>query len=111
VVRNLLEQIGGIESREAKDGLHALEMLRSGGYNLVISAWNMPGMDGLQLLRSMKDDPLLDPIPFLITTTQAAKTKVMEAMKAGVDGYLVEPFTAEGLREKIEELAGRPGTL
>lgn len=112
IVKNLLKQLGFENIDEAEDGGQALTRLRGGGYGLVISDWNMPNMEGIELLRNVRKEaePLKD-IPFLMVTAEAEKEKVIEAIKAGVDNYIVKPFTAEILKEKLEKIADKKKSL
>ena len=112
IVKNLLKQLGFENIDEAEDGGQALQRLRGGNYGLVISDWNMPNMEGIELLRNVRKeaDPLKN-IPFLMVTAEAEKEKVIEAIKAGVDNYIVKPFTAEILKEKLEKIADKKKSL
>lgn len=112
IVKNLLKQIGFENIDEAEDGAQALSKLKGGGYGLVVSDWNMPNMEGIDLLRKIRQeaDPLKS-IPFLMVTAEAEKEKVIEAIKAGVDNYVVKPFTAEVLKEKLEKIADKKASL
>ncbi|HWR90443.1 MAG TPA: chemotaxis response regulator CheY [Dissulfurispiraceae bacterium] len=111
IIRNLLKQIGYNSIEEAEDGIQALAMLRKGGFGLVVSDWNMPHMEGIDLLRNVRKDASLEDIAFLMVTAEAEKEKVIEAIKSGVDNYIVKPFTAETLKEKIEKIAERRSAL
>jgi two-component system chemotaxis response regulator CheY len=111
IVKNLLKQLGYENIEEAEDGVQALAKLKAGGYGLVISDWNMPNMEGIDLLRNVRADENLKPIPFLMVTAEAEKEKVIEAIKAGVDNYIVKPFTAEVLKEKLEKIADKKPSL
>lgn len=112
IVKNLLKQIGFENIDEAEDGVQALNKLKSGNYGLVVSDWNMPSMEGIDLLRNIRQEaePLKN-IPFLMVTAEAEKEKVIEAIKAGVDNYIVKPFTAEVLKEKLEKIADKKTSL
>jgi two-component system chemotaxis response regulator CheY len=112
IVKNLLKQIGFENIDEAEDGMQALNKLKSGNYGLVVSDWNMPNMEGIDLLRNIRQEaePLKN-IPFLMVTAEAEKEKVIEAIKAGVDNYIVKPFTAEVLKEKLEKIADKKPSL
>ncbi|MCL4536515.1 MAG: chemotaxis response regulator CheY [Nitrospirae bacterium] len=112
IVKNLLKQIGFENIDEAEDGVQALNKLKSGNYGLVVSDWNMPAMEGIDLLRTIRQEaePLKN-IPFLMVTAEAEKEKVIEAIKAGVDNYIVKPFTAEVLKEKLEKIADKKTSL
>ncbi len=112
IVKNLLKQLGFENIDEAEDGVQALNKLRSGNYGLVVSDWNMPNMEGIDLLRNIRQEaePLKN-IPFLMVTAEAEKEKVIEAIKSGVDNYIVKPFTAEVLKEKLEKIADKKTSL
>jgi len=112
IIKNLLKQIGFENIDEAEDGVQALGKLRGGNYGLVVSDWNMPNMEGIDLLRNVRQEagPLKD-VPFLMVTAEAEKEKVIEAIKAGVDNYIVKPFTAETLKEKLEKIAAKKKSL
>jgi two-component system, chemotaxis family, chemotaxis protein CheY len=104
VIRNLLKQ-GGFENvAEAEDGAAALKFLKSQPVDFVISDWNMPNMSGLELLKAVRADEELKELPFLMVTAEALKDNVVAAVKAGVSNYIVKPFTAEVLNEKIEKI-------
>jgi two-component system, chemotaxis family, chemotaxis protein CheY len=104
VIRNLLKQ-GGFENvAEAEDGAAALKLLKSQPVDFVISDWNMPNMSGLELLKAVRADEELKELPFLMVTAEALKDNVVAAVKAGVSNYIVKPFTAEVLNEKIEKI-------
>ena len=109
IVRNLLKQLGYENIAEAEDGDQAYVKLKSGGYGFVISDWNMPNLDGLGLIRKVRSDPELKELPFLMVTAEAEKEKVIEAIRAGVSNYVVKPFTAEILKEKIEKIFAKAG--
>ncbi len=112
IVKNLLKQLGFENIDEAEDGVAALSKLKGGGFGLVISDWNMPNMEGIDLLRAVRSEPPpLKDVPFLMVTAEAEKEKVIEAIKAGVDNYVVKPFTAEVLKEKLEKIAERKPSL
>ena len=104
VIRNLLKQ-GGFENIvEAEDGVAALKVLQSQKVDFVISDWNMPNMSGLELLKAVRGSDDLKELPFLMVTAEALKDNVVAAVKAGVSNYIVKPFTAEVLNEKIEKI-------
>ncbi|MFQ3573144.1 MAG: chemotaxis response regulator CheY [Thermodesulfovibrionales bacterium] len=111
IVKNLLKQLGFENIDEAEDGIQALTKLKTGGYGLVVSDWNMPNMEGIDLIRKIRQDPLLKDTPFLMVTAEAEKEKVIEAIKAGVDNYIVKPFTAEVLKEKLEKISEKRKSL
>ncbi|MEN2985948.1 MAG: chemotaxis response regulator CheY [Thermodesulfovibrionaceae bacterium] len=111
IIKNLLKQIGFENIDEAENGEEALRKLHSSDYGLIVSDWNMPVMDGLQLLKAVRTDPKLKEIPFLMVTAEAEKEKVIEAIKSGVDNYIVKPFTGEVLKEKLEKIAQKKPSL
>jgi two-component system chemotaxis response regulator CheY len=111
IVRSLLRQLGFENVDEAENGEDALKKLRSAEYGLVISDWNMPVMEGLELLKHIRNDPQLKDIPFLMVTAEAEKEKVIEAIKSGVDNYIVKPFTGDALKEKLEKIAQKKSVL
>ncbi len=104
VVRNLLKQVGYEDIVEAEDGVMALRALKSQKIDFVISDWNMPNMSGLELLKAVRADADLAKTPFLMVTAEALQDNVVAAVKAGVSDYIVKPFTAEVLNEKIMKI-------
>ena len=104
VIRNLLKQVGYENIVEAEDGVLALRVLKSQKIDLVISDWNMPNMTGLELLKAVRADEDLKTTPFLMVTAEALQDNVIAAVKAGVSNYIVKPFTAEVLNEKITKI-------
>ncbi len=104
IVKNLLRQIGYANIEEAEDGAQAYSKLKNGGYGFVVSDWNMPNMDGLELIKRVRSDPELKDIPILMVTAEAEKEKVIAAIQAGVNNYIVKPFTGEVLKEKIDKI-------
>ena len=104
ILKNILKQIGYSDIEEAEDGNSALARLRQGGFGLVVSDWNMPNMTGLDLLKAIRADNALNNMPVLMVTAEAKKENVMDAIKAGVNNYVVKPFTADVLKEKIEKI-------
>jgi len=111
IVKNLLKQLGFENIDEAEDGAQALSKLKGGGFGLVVSDWNMPVMEGIDLLKHVREDEGLKTMPFLMVTAEAEKDKVITAIKAGVDNYVVKPFTAEVLKEKLEKIADKRPSL
>jgi len=107
ITKNLLRELGFNNTEEADDGLTALPMLQSGSYDFLITDWNMPGMEGLELLKIVRKDPNLKTIPVLMVTAESKRELIMEAAKSGVNGYIVKPFTAATLQEKIEKIFAR----
>jgi len=104
VIKNLLRQTGYQNVTEAEDGVVALKELKSQKIDFIISDWNMPNMTGIELLRAVRADSELSSLPFLMVTAEALQQNVVEAVKAGVSNYIVKPFTAEVLSEKIEKI-------
>lgn len=104
IIKNILKQIGYMNIDEAEDGNGALTRLKQDKYDLVISDWNMPNMSGLDLLKAIRTDNALNSVPVLMVTAEAKKENVIEAIKAGVNNYIVKPFTAEVLKEKLEKI-------
>ncbi len=104
MLKNMLKELGYTEIAEAEDGNKALETLKKEKVDLVISDWNMPNMDGLSLLKAIRSDPELKDIAVLMVTAEAKKENVIEAVKAGVNNYVVKPFTKEVLKEKIDRI-------
>jgi two-component system chemotaxis response regulator CheY len=104
IVKNLLRQIGYSNIEEAEDGAQAYSKLKNGGYSFVVSDWNMPNMDGLDLLKKVRSDPELKDLPILMVTAEAEKEKVITAIQAGVNNYIVKPFTGEVLKDKMDKI-------
>ena len=104
IVKNLLRQLGFEHIDEAEDGEQAFSKLQGGGYGFMISDWNMPNMDGLELLKKVRSDPELKELPILMVTAEAEKEKVITAIQAGVNNYVVKPFTGEILKEKMDKI-------
>lgn len=109
VIRNLLKQLGYENIVEAGDGVMALELLRSQKIDFIIADWNMPNMNGLELLKEVRADAALSRTPFLMVTAESLRDNVIEAVRAGVDNYVVKPFTADVLSEKIAEIEKKYG--
>ena len=106
IISNLLRQIGFTNIDEATDGAEALAKMRASNYGLVISDWNMQPMTGLQLLQEVRADARLKATPFIMITAESKVENVVAAKQAGVSNYIVKPFNAETLREKIEKVLG-----
>ena len=106
IIKNILTQIGFKDIIEADDGTTALELLKKQKVDLIISDWNMPKMNGLELLKSVRSDDNLKDIRFIMVTAEAQKENVIEAIKHGVNQYVVKPFTPETLKEKLEKVFG-----
>jgi len=102
IVKNILAQLGFNNVDEAEDGKIALEKLKTGGFEFVISDWNMPNMMGIDLLREVRSDQALRTLPFLMVTAESQKENVAQAVQAGVSNYIVKPFTADTLETKLE---------
>ncbi len=107
IVRNLLLELGFSDIEEADDGKTALPILKRGRVDFLVTDWNMPGMDGLDLVRHVRSSPDLKGIPILMVTAEAKKSQIIEAAQAGINGYIVKPFTASTLNEKIERIFAR----
>ncbi len=107
IIKNLLRDLGFSNADEADDGLTALPMLQAGNYDLLITDWNMPGMQGIDLLRAVRADPKLSSMPVLMVTAEQKKAQIIEAAQAGVNGYIVKPFTAATLKEKLDKIYER----
>ncbi|MGG7054501.1 chemotaxis response regulator CheY [Nitrosomonas sp. ANs5] len=104
IVRNLLKELGFSNVEEAEDGVVALKKLREGNFDFVVSDWNMPNMDGLTMLQNVRADELLKDIPVLMVTAEAKKENIIAAAQAGASGYIVKPFTAATLEEKLNKI-------
>lgn len=104
IVRNLLKELGYSNVDEAEDGAVALQKLKSAPYDFVVTDWNMPNMDGLTLLQSIRRTPQLKHLPVLMVTAEAKKENIIAAAQAGASGYVVKPFTAATLAEKLEKI-------
>ncbi len=104
IVKNVLKQLGFENIDEAEDGAQALAKLKSGSYGFVVTDWNMPNMDGLDFFKAARAEPNLKELPFLMVTAEAEKEKVIMAIQAGVNNYIVKPFTAEVFKEKMDRI-------
>jgi two-component system, chemotaxis family, chemotaxis protein CheY len=104
IVRNLLKELGFSNVEEAEDGVIALKKLREGNFDFVVSDWNMPNMDGLTMLQNIRSDEALKDIPVLMVTAEAKKENIIAAAQAGASGYIVKPFTAATLDEKLNKI-------
>jgi two-component system chemotaxis response regulator CheY len=107
IIKNLLRDLGFTNISEADDGSTALPMLQSGDFDFLVTDWNMPIMTGIDLLKAVRADERLAAMPVLLVTAEAKKDQIVEAAQAGVNGYVVKPFTAETLKEKIEKIFER----
>ncbi|TCV90789.1 chemotaxis response regulator CheY [Sulfurirhabdus autotrophica] len=109
IVRNLLKELGFTNVDEAEDGVVALQKLRGGNFEFVVSDWNMPNMTGIELLRNIRADADLKSLPVLMVTAEAKKENIIEAAQAGASGYVVKPFTAATLEEKLNKIFEKMG--
>lgn len=107
IVKNLLGELGFSNTVEADDGNSALPILKQGGIDFLVTDWNMPGMTGLDLLKNIRSDEKLKTLPVLMVTAESKREQIIEAAQAGVNGYIVKPFTAATLREKIDKIFER----
>lgn len=104
IVRNLLKELGFANVDEAEDGAVALQKLEAGQIDFVVTDWNMPNMDGLQLLQSIRGNPQTKHLPVLMITAEAKRDNIIAAAQAGASGYIVKPFTAATLNEKLTKI-------
>ena len=104
IVKNCLQEIGYTDITEADDGNTALPLLKGGAFDFLITDWNMPGMPGLELLKAVRGDSKLAKLPVLMLTAEAKREQIIEAAQAGVSGYVIKPFTAGTLKEKIDKI-------
>lgn len=109
IVRNLLKELGYSNVDEAEDGAMALSKLKSEKFDFVISDWNMPNMDGLSMLQAIRADAALKHLPVLMVTAEAKKENIIAAAQAGASGYVVKPFTAATLDEKLGKIFEKMG--
>ncbi len=107
IIKNLLRDLGFQNITEADDGKTALPILKQGGIEFLVTDWNMPGMTGIELIGEVRKDPKLAHIPILMVTAEAKREQIIAAAQAGVNGYVVKPFTATVLKEKIEKIFER----
>jgi two-component system, chemotaxis family, chemotaxis protein CheY len=104
IIKNLLHDLGYANVTEADDGKTALPLLKEGNFDFLITDWNMPGMPGLELLKQVRADARLAKLPVLMLTAEAKREQIVEAAQAGVSGYVIKPFTAATLKEKIDKI-------
>lgn len=104
IIKNLLNDLGYANVTEADDGATALPMLQAGNFDFLVTDWNMPGMPGLELLKAVRADARLAKMPVLMLTAEAKREQIIEAAQAGVNGYVIKPFTAVTLKEKIDKI-------
>lgn len=109
IIKNILKEIGYTNVDEADDGSTALEKLKGGGFDFVVTDWNMPNMPGIELLKAIRGDDKLKSLPVLMVTAEAAKENVVTAVEAGVNNYIVKPFTAAALKERIDLILEKVG--
>ena len=107
IIKNLLRDLGYTNTSEADDGKTALPMLLSGDFDFLVTDWNMPGMTGIELLKAVRADERLVQLPVLMVTAEAKRDQIIAAAQAGVNGYVVKPFTAAALKAKIEKIFER----
>jgi len=107
IIKNLLRELGFNNTMEADDGSTALPMLKSGDFDFLVTDWNMPNMQGIELLKAIRADDRLKTLPVLMVTAEAKREQIMEAAQAGVNNYVVKPFTAETLKSKLERIFER----
>jgi len=107
IIKNLLRDLGYTNTHEADDGNTALPLLKGGGFDFLVTDWNMPGMTGIDLLKEIRADEKLASLPTLMVTAEAKRDQIIEAAQAGVNGYVVKPFTAQVLKEKIDKIFER----
>ena len=104
IVRNLLKELGYNNVEEAEDGAQALDKLNSGRFQFVVSDWNMPNLDGLEMLKRIRASDALKHLPVLMVTAEAKKENIIAAAQAGANGYVVKPFSAATLEEKLDRI-------
>ncbi len=107
IVKNLLNDLGFFNTTEADDGNSGLAELRKAPFDLVITDWNMPGMPGIDLLKAIRADATLSKIPVLMVTAESKREQIIEAAQAGVNGYVIKPFTAGTLGDKLGKIFER----
>ncbi|WP_161781313.1 chemotaxis response regulator CheY [Pseudomonas sp. Ant30-3] len=107
IIKNLLRDLGFTNTYEADDGTTALPMLQNGSFDFLITDWNMPGMSGIDLLSYVRADDRIKHLPVLMVTAEAKREQIIKAAQAGVNGYVIKPFTAQVLKGKIEKIFER----
>lgn len=107
IIKNLLRDLGFTNTQEADDGTTALPMLQNGNFDFVVTDWNMPNMQGIDLLKAIRAEDKLKHLPVLMVTAESKREQIIEAAQAGVNGYVVKPFTAVTLEEKINKIFER----
>jgi two-component system chemotaxis response regulator CheY len=111
IVSSLLREAGFVHLSEAEDGVEAMRKLESSSFQFIVSDWNMPRMTGLELLKAVRHSNHLKRLPFLLITAEAGRENIVEAAQAGADGYIVKPFTAATLKDKVEAIFKRKGLI
>ena len=109
IVRSLLKELGFTNVEEAEDGQEALGKLKGGDFEFVVSDWNMPNLDGLEMLKQIRADEAMKALPVLMVTAEAKKENIVAAAQAGASGYVVKPFSAATLEEKLERIFDKLG--
>jgi two-component system chemotaxis response regulator CheY len=109
IVRSLLKELGFTNVDEAEDGQDALNKLKAGGFDFVVADWNMPNLDGMEMLKQIRADSDLKDLPVLMVTAEAKKENIIAAAQAGASGYVVKPFTAATLDEKLNKIFEKLG--
>lgn len=104
ILRNLLKELGFVNVQEAEDGVEALDKLRAQPFDFVVSDWNMPNMNGIELLKTIRADPRLRHLPVLMVTAEAKRENIIMAAQAGANGFVIKPFTASILDEKLMKI-------
>jgi len=104
IIKNLLRDLGFNNTQEADDGNTALPMLQTGEFDFLVTDWNMPGMQGIDLLKAVRAEGNISSLPVLMVTAESKREQIVEAAQAGVNGYIVKPFTAQTLKEKIDKI-------
>lgn len=110
IIKNLLRDLGFTNVVEADDGKTAMPILQKGGVQFLVTDWNMPGMTGIDLVRAVRADPKMAGMPILMVTAEAKREQIIAAAQAGVNGYVIKPFTAAVLKEKIDKIFERIGS-
>ncbi len=104
IIKNLLRDLGFNNTQEADDGQTALPMIKATNFDFIVTDWNMPGMQGIDLLKAIRADSTIAHLPVLMVTAESKREQIVEAAQAGVNGYIVKPFTAQTLKEKIDKI-------
>ena len=107
IIKNLLRDLGFNNTAEADDGKTALPMLKTGEFQFLVTDWNMPGMQGIDLLKAVRPEENIKTLPVLMVTAEQKREQIVAAAEAGVNGYIVKPFTAATLKEKIDKIFQR----